>query len=176
LTSGRGLRHPAGTAASINGGTDKEKSNCCRISARWRPEVISIEPSLAFRPCGNDDRANIIEGNRGPMNGKSFFQQYGYWAFLQCRRITYVTHEDFVAIAQSAKIPPPDAQRMSPGWENLLSVFRVLDSNSSLFGRQNDPWPSKRRPVCWRRILIAAAKLNHSPHEAPYRAPMKVNK
>ena len=88
-----------------------------------------------------------------------------------------VTREDFVAISKRHNIPTfMDAAADVPPVENLFKYQKMGFDLVTFSGGKMIRGPQSAGLLFGRKDLIEAAKLNHSPHEAPIGRPMKVNK
>jgi L-seryl-tRNA(Ser) seleniumtransferase len=88
-----------------------------------------------------------------------------------------VTHEEFVAIAKKHNIPTfLDAAADVPPVENLFKYQKIGFDLVTFSGGKMIHGPQSAGLLFGRKDLITAARLNHSPHEAPIGRPMKVNK
>jgi L-seryl-tRNA(Ser) seleniumtransferase len=88
-----------------------------------------------------------------------------------------VSREDFVAICKKHNIPSfIDAAADVPPVENLFKYQKMGFDLVTFSGGKMIRGPQSAGLLFGRKDLIEAAKLNHSPHEAPIGRPMKVNK
>jgi len=90
---------------------------------------------------------------------------------------TSVPHEEFLMIAKRHQIPTfIDAAADVPPVENLFRFQKIGFDLITFSGGKMIRGPQSAGLLFGRKNLIEAAKLNHSPHEAPIGRPMKVNK
>lgn len=108
---------------------------------------------------------------------KAFTSQTVMALFFNAAEKHSVTHEDFVAIAKKHNIPTLlDAAADVPPVENLFKYQKLGFDLVTFSGGKMIRGPQSAGLLFGRKDLIEAAKLNHSPHEAPIGRPMKVNK
>jgi L-seryl-tRNA(Ser) seleniumtransferase len=88
-----------------------------------------------------------------------------------------ITHEEFVKIAKKHNIPTfIDAAADVPPVENLFKFQKMGFDLVTFSGGKMIHGPQSAGLLFGRKDLITAARLNHSPNEAPIGRPMKVNK
>jgi L-seryl-tRNA(Ser) seleniumtransferase len=88
-----------------------------------------------------------------------------------------VTHEEFLQVAKAHNIPTfLDAAADVPPVENLFKYQKMGFDMVTFSGGKMIRGPQSAGLLFGRKDLITAARLNHSPHEAPIGRPMKVNK
>src|SRR5258708_15747258 len=88
-----------------------------------------------------------------------------------------IMHEEFLAIAKRHKVPSfLDAAADVPPVENLFKFQKMGFDLVTFSGGKMIRGPQSAGLLFGRKDLIEAARLNHSPNEAPIGRPMKVNK
>jgi L-seryl-tRNA(Ser) seleniumtransferase len=88
-----------------------------------------------------------------------------------------ILHEQFLAIAGKHHVPTfLDAAADVPPMENLFKYQKMGFDLVTFSGGKMIRGPQSAGLLFGKKDLIEAAKLNHSPHEAPIGRPMKVNK
>ncbi|HWK07064.1 MAG TPA: aminotransferase class V-fold PLP-dependent enzyme [Puia sp.] len=177
VTSGAACAILLGTAASITG-TDKEKIKLLPNLPGERPEVIMQKSHrYLFDQAVTTTGAKIIEVQGPDEMEKAFSSNTVMALFFNAAESHSVTHEDFVAIAKKHKIPTfLDAAADVPPVENLFKFQGIGFDLVTFSGGKMIHGPQSAGLLFGRKDLIEAAKLNHSPHEAPIGRPMKVNK
>lgn len=97
--------------------------------------------------------------------------------FFNAAEKSGITHEAFLATAKRHNIPTfIDAAADVPPVENLFKFQKMGYDLVTFSGGKMIRGPQSAGLLFGRKDLIEAAKLNHSPHEAPIGRPMKVNK
>ncbi|MDR3713311.1 MAG: aminotransferase class V-fold PLP-dependent enzyme [Puia sp.] len=176
VTSGAACGILLGTAACITG-TDKDKIRMIP-NLPTRPEVIMQKSHrYLFDQAVTTTGAKIIE-IEGPAAMEAAFNSNTVMAlFFNAAGEHSVTHEDFVAISRKHNIPTfLDAAADVPPVENLFKYQKIGFDLVTFSGGKMIHGPQSAGLLFGRKDLIEAAKLNHSPHEAPIGRPMKVNK
>ena len=177
VTSGAACALLLGTAACITG-KDAEK---IKIIPNWpgaRPEVIMQKShrylfDQAITTCG----AKIIEIEGPDEMDKAFNNNTVMALFFNAADNSSVSREDFVALCKKHNIPSfIDAAADVPPVENLFKYQKMGFDMVTFSGGKMIRGPQSAGLLFGRKDLIEAAKLNHSPHEAPIGRPMKVNK
>jgi L-seryl-tRNA(Ser) seleniumtransferase len=177
VTSGAACALLLGTAACITG-KDAEKM---KIIPNWpgaRPEVIMQKThrylfDQAITTCG----AKIIEIEGPDEMDKAFNNNTVMALFFNAADNSSVSREDFVALCKKHNIPSfIDAAADVPPVENLFKYQKMGFDMVTFSGGKMIRGPQSAGLLFGRKDLIEAAKLNHSPHEAPIGRPMKVNK
>lgn len=177
VTSGAACALLLGTAACITG-KDAEK---IKIIPNWpgaRPEVIMQKShrylfDQAITTCG----AKIIEIEGPDEMDKAFNNNTVMALFFNAAGDSSVSREDFAALCKKHNIPSfIDAAADVPPVENLFKYQKMGFDMVTFSGGKMIRGPQSAGLLFGRKDLIEAAKLNHSPHEAPIGRPMKVNK
>ncbi|HZW66011.1 MAG TPA: aminotransferase class V-fold PLP-dependent enzyme [Hanamia sp.] len=177
VTSGAACALLLGTAACITG-KDPEK---IKIIPNWpgaRPEVIMQKShrylfDQAITTCG----AKIIEIEGPDEMDKAFNNNTVMALFFNAADNSSVSRENFVALCKKHNIPSfIDAAADVPPVENLFKYQKMGFDMVTFSGGKMIRGPQSAGLLFGRKDLIEAAKLNHSPHEAPIGRPMKVNK
>jgi uncharacterized pyridoxal phosphate-dependent enzyme len=177
VTSGAACAMLLGTAACITG-SDPEKIKQLPNLPGPRPEVIMQKTHrYLFDQAVSTTGAKIIEVE-GPAEMEKAFNSNTVMAlFFNAADKSSITHEDFVKIAKAKKIPTfLDAAADVPPVENLFKFQKIGFDLVTFSGGKMMRGPQSAGLLFGRKDLIAAARLNHSPHEAPIGRPMKVNK
>jgi L-seryl-tRNA(Ser) seleniumtransferase len=166
-----------GTAASITG-TDKEKIKLLPNLPGPRPEVIMQKTHrYLFDQAVTTTGAKIIEVEGPDEMEKAINERTVMALFFNAAGKSSVTHEDFVAIAKRHNIPTfLDAAADVPPVENLFKFQKIGFDLVTFSGGKMLRGPQSAGLLFGRKDLITAARLNHSPNEAPIGRPMKVNK
>jgi uncharacterized pyridoxal phosphate-dependent enzyme len=177
VTSGAACAILLGTAASITG-TDMEKIKLIPNLPGPRPEVIMQKSHrYLFDQAVTTTGAKIVEVEGPDEMEKAFSGQTVMALFFNAAQSHSVKHEEFLAIAQRHKIPTfLDAAADVPPVENLFKYQKMGFDLVTFSGGKMIRGPQSAGLLFGRKDLIEAAKLNHSPHEAPIGRPMKVNK
>ena len=177
VTSGASCAIVLGTAATITG-TDAEKRKLIPNLPGPRPEVIMQKSHrYVFDQGITTTGARIVEVE-GPQEMEQAINENTVMAlFFNAARKSSVSHEEFVSIAQKHDIPTfIDAAADVPPVENLFKFQKMGFDLVTFSGGKMIRGPQSAGLLFGRKDLIEAAKLNHSPHEAPIGRPMKVNK
>lgn len=177
VTSGAACAMLLGTAAAITG-TNQEKIKQLPNLPGPRPEVIMQKTHrYLFDQAVSTTGAKIIEVE-GPEEMERAFNNNTVMAlFFNAAEKSSVTHEAFLAIAKKHRIPTfLDAAADVPPVENLFKFQKMGFDMITFSGGKMIRGPQSAGLLFGRKDLIEAAKLNHSPHEAPIGRPMKVNK
>ena len=177
VTSGAACAILLGTAAAITG-TDPVKMKLLPNLPGERPEVIMQKSHrYLFDQAVTTTGAKIIEIEGPDEMEKAFNPNTVMTLFFNAAGSSSVTHEDFVAISKRHKIPSfIDAAADVPPVENLFKFQKMGFDLITFSGGKMIRGPQSAGLLFGRKDLIEAAKLNHSPHEAPIGRPMKVNK
>ena len=177
VTSGAACAILLGTAASITG-TDKEKIKLIPNLPGPRPEVIMQKSHrYLFDQAVTTTGAKIVEVEGPDEMEKAFSGQTVMALFFNAAEKHSIKHEEFLTIAQRHKIPTfLDAAADVPPVENLFKYQKMGFDLVTFSGGKMIRGPQSAGLLFGRKDLIEAAKLNHSPHEAPIGRPMKVNK
>jgi L-seryl-tRNA(Ser) seleniumtransferase len=177
VTSGAACAILLGTAASITG-TDKDKIKQIPNLPGPRPEVIMQKSHrYLFDQAVTTTGAKIVEVEGPEGMEKAFSDQTVMALFFNAAEKHSVTHEEFLAIAKRHKVPTfLDAAADVPPVENLYKFQKMGFDLVTFSGGKMIRGPQSAGLLFGRKDLIEAAKLNHSPHEAPIGRPMKVNK
>ncbi|HEY9341978.1 MAG TPA: aminotransferase class V-fold PLP-dependent enzyme [Hanamia sp.] len=177
VTSGAACGILLGTAAAITG-TNAEKIKQLPNLPGPRPEVIMQKSHrYLFDQAVTTTGAKIIEVE-GPAEMEQAFNGNTVMAlFFNAAESSSVTREQFVEISKKHKIPTfIDAAADVPPVENLFKYQKMGFDLVTFSGGKMIRGPQSAGILFGRKDLIEAAKLNHSPHEAPIGRPMKVNK
>jgi uncharacterized pyridoxal phosphate-dependent enzyme len=177
VTSGAACAMLLGTAACITG-TNAEKIKQLPNLPGPRAEVIMQKSHrYLFDQAISTTGAKIIEVE-GPAEMEKAFNSNTVMAlFFNAADKSSVTHEEFVSISKKHNIPTfLDAAADVPPVENLFKFQKIGFDLVTFSGGKMMHGPQSAGILFGRKDLIAAARLNHSPHEAPIGRPMKVNK
>ncbi|MCM4172648.1 aminotransferase class V-fold PLP-dependent enzyme [Arenibacter sp. TNZ] len=177
VTSGAACAMVLGTAATITG-TDENKRKLLPNLPGPRPEVIMQKSHrYVFDQAITTTGAVIVEVD-GPREMQQAINSNTVMAlFFNAAGKSSISHEEFVAIAKRNKIPSfIDAAADVPPVENLFKFQKMGFDLITFSGGKMIRGPQSTGLLFGRKDLIEAAKLNHSPHEAPIGRPMKVNK
>ncbi|MBN8854503.1 MAG: selenocysteine synthase [Sphingobacteriales bacterium 50-39] len=177
VTSGAACAILLGTAASITG-ADKEKIRQIPNLPGPRPEVIMQKSHrYLFDQAVTTTGAKIVEVEGPEGMEKAFSEQTVMALFFNAAEKHSVMHEEFLAIAKRHKVPTfLDAAADVPPVENLFKFQKMGFDLVTFSGGKMIRGPQSAGLLFGRKDLIEAAKLNHSPYEAPIGRPMKVNK
>src|SRR5258708_5486508 len=177
VTSGAACAILLGTAASITG-TDKEKIRQIPNLPGPRPEVIMQRSHrYLFDQAVTTTGAKIVEVEGPEEMERAFSGQTVMALFFNAAERHSIMHEEFLAIAKRHKVPSfLDAAADVPPVENLFKFQKMGFDLVTFSGGKMIRGPQSAGLLFGRKDLIEAAKLNHSPHEAPIGRPMKVNK
>lgn len=177
VTSGAACALLLGTAAAITG-KDPEKIKLIPNLPGDRPEVIMQKSHrYLFDQAITTTGAKIIEVE-GPAEMEQAFNKNTVLAlFFNAANSSSVSREDFVAICKKKNIPSfIDAAADVPPVENLFKYQDMGFDLVTFSGGKMIRGPQSAGLLFGKKHLIEAAKLNHSPYEAPIGRPMKVNK
>jgi L-seryl-tRNA(Ser) seleniumtransferase len=177
VTSGAACAILLGTAAAITG-TDHEKIKLLPNLPGPRPEVIMQKTHrYLFDQAVTTTGAKIIEVEGPDEMEKAFNDKTVMALFFNAAEKSSITHADFVAIAKRHNIPTfLDAAADVPPVENLFKFQKIGFDLVTFSGGKMIRGPQSAGLLFGRKDLITAARLNHSPNEAPIGRPMKVNK
>lgn len=177
VTSGAACALLLGTAAAITG-KDPEKIKLIPNLPGPRPEVIMQKNHrYLFDQAITTTGARIIEVEGPDEMDKAFNSNTVLALFFNAAEKSSVTREDFVAICKKHNIPSfIDAAADVPPVENLFKFQKMGFDLVTFSGGKMIRGPQSAGLLFGRKDLIEAAKLNHSPYEAPIGRPMKVNK
>lgn len=177
VTSGAACAMLLGTAAAITG-TDAKKIKMLPNLPGARPEVIMQKTHrYLFDQAITTTGARIIEVEGPDEMEKAFNKNTVMALFFNAADKSSVTHEEFIALCKSHKVPSfIDAAADVPPVENLYKFQKMGFDLVTFSGGKMIRGPQSAGLLFGRKDLIEAAKLNHSPHEAPIGRPMKVNK
>ncbi|MEP7251697.1 MAG: aminotransferase class V-fold PLP-dependent enzyme [Ginsengibacter sp.] len=177
VTSGAACALLLGTAACISG-TDQAKIKIMPNFPDPRPEVIMQKGHrYLFDQAITTTGAKIIEIETPAEMEQAFNSNTVMALFFNAAGKTTVPHEEFVAICKKHQIPSfIDAAADVPPVENLFKFQKMGFDLVTFSGGKMIRGPQSAGLLFGRKDLIEAAKLNHSPHEAPIGRPMKVNK
>lgn len=177
VTSGASCAILLGTAAAITG-TDQAKINELPNFQGPRPEVIMQKSHrYLFDQAVSTTGAKIVEID-GPSEMEQAFNNNTVLAlFFNAAEKSTVSHEEFLTIAKRHQVPTfIDAAADVPPVENLFRFQKMGFDLVTFSGGKMIRGPQSAGLLFGRKDLIEAAKLNHSPHEAPIGRPCKVNK
>ena len=177
VTSGAACAMLLGTAAAITG-TDPVKIKQLPAYTGSQPEVIMQKSHrYLFDQAITTTGAKIVEVEGSTEMENAINSNTVMALFYNAAGKSSVTHEEFVAIAKKHKIPSfIDAAADVPPVENLFRFQKMGFDLVTFSGGKMIRGPQSAGLLFGRKDLIEAAKLNHSPHEAPIGRPMKVNK
>lgn len=177
VTSGAACALLLGAAAAITG-KDQEKMKLIPNLPGPRPEVIMQKSHrYLFDQAITTTGAKIIEIEGPGEMDKAFNSNTVLALFFNAAGSSSVSHEDFVALCKKHHIPSfIDAAADVPPVENLFKFQKMGFDLVTFSGGKMIRGPQSAGLLFGRKDLIEAAKLNHSPHEAPIGRPMKVNK
>lgn len=177
VTSGAACAILLGTAAAITG-TDHEKIKLLPNLPGPRPEVIMQKTHrYLFDQAVTTTGAKIIEVEGPDEMEKAVNDKTVMALFFNAAEKSSITHADFVAIAKRHNIPTfLDAAADVPPVENLFKFQKIGFDLVTFSGGKMIRGPQSAGLLFGRKDLITAARLNHSPNEAPIGRPMKVNK
>ncbi|WP_426667731.1 aminotransferase class V-fold PLP-dependent enzyme [Mucilaginibacter sp. McL0603] len=177
VTSGAACAILLSTAAAITG-TDHEKIKLLPNLPGPRPEVIMQKTHrYLFDQAVTTTGAKIIEVEGADEMEKAINDKTVMALFFNAAAKSSITHADFVAIAKKHNIPTLlDAAADVPPVENLFKFQKIGFDLVTFSGGKMIRGPQSAGLLFGRKDLITAARLNHSPNEAPIGRPMKVNK
>lgn len=182
VTSGAACAIVLGTAATITG-LDTEKTKQLPNLSGPRPEVIMQKSHrYAFDQAITTTGAKIIEVN-SPQEMEQAINKNTVMALFFNAAVDWfgikdkISHQEFVEICKRNDVPSfIDAAADVPPVENLFKFQKIGFDLITFSGGKMIRGPQSAGLLFGRKDLIEAAKLNHSPHEAPIGRPMKVNK
>jgi len=177
VTSGAACAILLSTAAAITG-TDHEKIKLLPNLPGPRPEVIMQKTHrYLFDQAVTTTGAKIIEVEGAEEMEKAINERTVMALFFNAAGKSSISHSDFVAVAKKHKIPTLlDAAADVPPVENLFKFQKIGFDLVTFSGGKMIRGPQSAGLLFGRKDLITAARLNHSPNEAPIGRPMKVNK
>ncbi|MDP9076448.1 MAG: aminotransferase class V-fold PLP-dependent enzyme [Bacteroidota bacterium] len=177
VTSGAACAILLSTAAAITG-TDAEKIKLLPNLPGPRPEVIMQKTHrYLFDQAVTTTGAKIIEVEGAEEMEKAINEKTVMALFFNAAGKSSISHEDFVAVAKKHNIPTLlDAAADVPPVENLFKYQKIGFDLVTFSGGKMIRGPQSAGLLFGRKDLITAARLNHSPNEAPIGRPMKVNK
>ena len=177
VTSGAACAMVLGTAATITG-TDEEKRLLIPNLPGPRPEVIMQKSHrYVFDQAITTTGARIVEVEGPEEMEKAFTENTVMALFFNAAGRSSISHEQFVEIAKRHQVPSfIDAAADVPPVENLFKYQKIGFDLITFSGGKMIRGPQSAGLLYGRKDLIEAAKLNHSPYEAPIGRPMKVNK
>ena len=177
VTSGAACAILLSTAAAITG-TDHEKIKLLPNLPGPRPEVIMQKTHrYLFDQAVTTTGAKIIEVEGAEEMEKAINEKTVMALFFNAAGKSSISHSDFVAVAKKHKIPTLlDAAADVPPVENLFKFQKIGFDLVTFSGGKMIRGPQSAGLLFGRKDLITAARLNHSPNEAPIGRPMKVNK
>jgi len=179
VTSGAACALLLGTAACITG-TDPEKIKMIPNLPGERKEVI-IQKShrYLFDQAITTTGAKLVEVEGAEEMEKAFNKNTVMALFFNAGEVgkNPISHEAFIALAKKHNVPSfIDAAADVPPVENLFKFQKMGFDLVTFSGGKMIRGPQSAGILFGRKDLIEAAKLNHSPNEAPIGRPMKVNK
>ena len=177
VTSGAACAMLLGTAACITG-TDADKIKQLPNLPGPRPEVIMQKSHrYVFDQAITTTGAKIIEVESPADMEKAINSNTVMALFYNAAGKNSITHEEFVRIGKAKKVVTfLDAAADVPPVENLFKFQKIGFDLVTFSGGKMIRGPQSAGLLFGRKDLITAARLNHSPHEAPIGRPMKVNK
>ncbi len=178
VTSGAACAILLSTAACITG-TDKEKIKNIPNLPGPRPEVIMQKSHrYLFDQAVTTTGAKIVEVESPEDMDKAITPQTVMALYFNAaEKPGGFKHEQFLAVAKRHNIPTLlDAAADVPPVENLFKYQKMGFDLVTFSGGKMIRGPQSAGLLFGRKDLIEAAKLNHSPYEAPIGRPMKVNK
>lgn len=177
VTSGAACAMVLGTAACITG-TDEQKIKMLPNLPGPRPEVIMQKSHrYLFDQAVLTTGAKIIEVEGAAAMAAAINSNTVMALFFNAAGSSSITHEEFLKVAKARNIPTfLDAAADVPPVENLFKFQKMGFDLVTFSGGKMIRGPQSAGLLFGRKDLIAAARLNHSPHEAPIGRPMKVNK
>jgi uncharacterized pyridoxal phosphate-dependent enzyme len=177
VTSGASCAILLSTAAAITG-TDPEKIRQLPNLPGPRPEVIMQKTHrYLFDQAVTTTGARIIEVEGAGEMEKAINERTVMALFFNAANKSSISHDDFVAVAKRHNIPTLlDAAADVPPVENLFKYQKIGFDLVTFSGGKMIRGPQSAGLLFGRKDLITAARLNHSPNEAPIGRPMKVNK
>jgi uncharacterized pyridoxal phosphate-dependent enzyme len=177
VTSGASCAILLGTAACITG-TDPEKIKMIPNLPGSRAEVIMQKSHrYLFDQAITTTGAKIIEVESAADMVQAINSNTVMALFFNAAEKSSITHEEFLKVAKARNIATfLDAAADVPPVENLFKFQKMGFDLITFSGGKMIRGPQSAGLLFGRKDLITAARLNHSPHEAPIGRPMKVNK
>ena len=177
VTSGAACAMVLGTAAAITG-KDPEKIKMIPNLPGPRPEVIMQKTHrYLFDQAITTTGARIVEVAGEDEMEKAFNANTVMTLYFNAAEKSGITREAFVALSKKHNVPSfMDAAADVPPVENLFKYQKIGFDLVTFSGGKMIRGPQSAGLLFGRKELIEAAKLNHSPYEAPIGRPMKVNK
>jgi uncharacterized pyridoxal phosphate-dependent enzyme len=177
VTSGAACAILLGTAACITG-TDAEKIKMLPNLPGDRPEVIMQKSHrYLFDQAVTTTGAKIIEVEGVSEMTQAINKNTVMALFFNAALKSSITHQEFLQVAKAHNIPTfLDAAADVPPVENLFKYQKMGFDMVTFSGGKMIRGPQSAGLLFGHKDLITAARLNHSPHEAPIGRPMKVNK
>jgi L-seryl-tRNA(Ser) seleniumtransferase len=177
VTSGAACAMVLGTAACITG-TNAEKIKMLPNLPGDRPEVIMQKSHrYLFDQAVTTTGAKIIEVEGVSEMTQAINKNTVMALFFNAAAKSSITHQEFLQVAKARNIPTfLDAAADVPPVENLFKFQKMGFDLVTFSGGKMIRGPQSAGLLFGRKDLITAARLNHSPHEAPIGRPMKVNK
>src|ERR1700759_1715969 len=177
VTSGAACAILLSTAAAITG-TDHEKIKLLPNLPGPRPEVIMQKTHrYLFDQAVTTTGAKIIEVEGADEMEKAINEKTVMALFFNAAEKSSITHADFVAVAKKHNISTLlDAAADVPPVENLFKYQKIGFDLVTFSGGKMIRGPQSAGLLFGRKDLITAARLNHSPNEAPIGRPVKVKK
>jgi uncharacterized pyridoxal phosphate-dependent enzyme len=177
VTSGAACAILLSTAAAITG-TDHQKIKQLPNLPGPRPEVIMQKTHrYLFDQAVTTTGAQIIEVEGADEMEKAINDKTVMALFFNAAEKSSISHADFVSVAKKHNIPTLlDAAADVPPVENLFKYQKIGFDLVTFSGGKMIRGPQSAGLLFGRKDLITAARLNHSPNEAPIGRPMKVNK
>ncbi|WP_149274114.1 aminotransferase class V-fold PLP-dependent enzyme [Pareuzebyella sediminis] len=177
VTSGAACAMVLGTAAAITGMDEKKRKLLPNLPGP-RPEVIMQKSHrYVFDQAITTTGAVIVEVEGPDEMQQAMNNNTVMTLFFNAAGSSSISHEEFVAISKRNNIPSfIDAAADVPPVENLFKFQKMGFDLVTFSGGKMIRGPQSAGLLFGKKDLIEAAKLNHSPHEAPIGRPMKVNK
>jgi uncharacterized pyridoxal phosphate-dependent enzyme len=177
VTSGAACAILLSTAAAITG-TDHEKIKQLPNLPGPRAEVIMQKSHrYLFDQAVTTTGAKIIDVEGAEEMEKAINERTVMALYFNAAGKSSISHSDFVAVAKRHNIPTLlDAAADVPPVENLFKYQKIGFDLVTFSGGKMMRGPQSAGLLFGRKDLITAARLNHSPNEAPIGRPMKVNK
>jgi L-seryl-tRNA(Ser) seleniumtransferase len=177
VTSGAACAMVLGTAAAITG-KDPEKIKMIPNLPGPRPEVIMQKTHrYLFDQAITTTGARIVEVAGEDEMEKAFNANTVMTLYFNAAEKSGITREAFVALSKKHNVPSfMDAAADVPPVENLFKYQKIGFDLVTFSGGKMIRGPQSAGLLFGRKEIIEAAKLNHSPYEAPIGRPMKVNK
>jgi uncharacterized pyridoxal phosphate-dependent enzyme len=177
VTSGASCAILLGTAACITG-TDTEKIKMIPNLPGPRAEVIMQKAHrYLFDQAITTTGAKIVEVESAADMAQAINSNTVMALFFNAAEKSSITHEEFLKVAKARNIVTfLDAAADVPPVENLFKFQKMGFDLVTFSGGKMIRGPQSAGLLFGRKDLITAARLNHSPHEAPIGRPMKVNK